>query len=595
MCGLFGFSLTGANRVPDPAIAAGRHARDLLAHRGPDSAGESVAAGTYLGHRRLAVIDLSESGRQPMVSDDGDVAIAVNGEIYNYQRLRDALGPERFRSQSDSEVVLHGYRVWGLDGLLDALDGMYAFVIHDRAAEQVHLVRDRPGIKPLFYAVHGGICTWASELKAIEAFAADGGPTGDARLTTDETALYDFLTYGYVPAPKTRFREVRKLPPGCVATIDMTDAALTVTRYWQLPAPPATALDGPGGDAEAAGQQLLTLVERNVASQLVSDVPVGFFLSGGMDSTTVVAHAALGRDARTYAIGWDVASHDETGFAEMAASAFATRHTTRKLSDDDSAGLLERMVAWYDEPHADTSILPTYWVSRLARQDVTVVLTGDGGDELFGGYQWYARFQRLRRAQATFGVLARLAPVRALEAVWPIGGKLAERVRMLAEREPLGLYAALLGAASADTRKHYAEALGIPDDYDRLWAFRAWWRPELGPRRALQYLDFHTYLPDDILTKVDRASMSVSLEARVPFLSRDVMEFAFAQPESWLYADGQLKGGMKTAYRDHLPVEILTRSKKGFSIPLHRWRQATNARPDLLRQQILDRWRRAVA
>lgn len=530
-----------------------------------------------------------------MVSEDGSVAIAVNGEIYNYKQLRDALGPERFRSQSDSEVVLHGYKAWGLDGLLDALDGMYAFVIHDRAAGQLHLVRDRAGIKPMFYAITGGICTWGSELKAIEAFAANGAPTGDARLTTDETALYDFLTYGYVPAPKTRFREVRKLPPGCVATIDTTDAALTVTRYWQLPAPPAAALEEARGDAEAAAQRLRTLVENNVASQLVSDVPVGFFLSGGVDSTTVVAHAAPGRDARTYAIGWDVASHDETGFAEMAASAFGTRHTTRKLSDEDSAGLLERMVAWYDEPHADTSILPTYWVSRLARQDVTVVLTGDGGDELFGGYQWYARFQRLRRARATLGVLARLAPARALEAAGPIGRKLAERVRMLAEREPLGLYAALLGAAPAATRRYYAKELGIPNDYDRLWAFRAWWRPELGPRRALQYLDFHTYLPDDILTKVDRASMSVSLEARVPFLSRDIIEFAFAQPETWLYADGQLKGGMKAAYRDRLPTDILTRSKKGFSIPLHRWCQAANARPELLRQQILDRWRGAMA
>jgi asparagine synthase (glutamine-hydrolysing) len=586
MCGLFGFNLAGADRLPEPLIGAGRAGRDTLDHRGPDGVGEAVAAGTYVGHRRLAILDLSPSGRQPMVSDDGDVAIAVNGEIYNFAGLRDRLGAERFASGSDSEVVLHGYRAWGLDRLLDEIDGMYALTIHDRARGEVHLARDRAGIKPMFIARFGELCAWASELNAVDAFAQATGQS----LTTDPTALYDFLTYGYVPAPKTRVREVEKLPPGCVATLRTADNRLQVRRYWQLPAAPADQL-APLDDPPAVGERLRELVDRSVGEQLMSDVPVGFFLSGGLDSSTVVAHAAARGPAKTFAIGWDVAEHDETHYAEEVAAHCGTDHMTRKLGDGDSAGLLERMVAWYDEPHADSSILPTYFVSQLAREQVTVALTGDGGDELFGGYKWYDRFQQVRRTAARTGALRHLPPSGPIARLGGrYGGKVARRLRLYQHDDPLALYAAILGAADPEVRERYRRELEVPGDYDRMWAFRRHWHPELGPRRALQYLDFHTYLPDDILTKVDRASMSVSLEARVPLLSRELMEFAFAQPESWHYAGGRLKGGLKDAYRDRLPAAIVDRGKKGFSIPMHRWKNVVRGRPEVFRAAVLDQW-----
>ena len=560
MCGIFGH--TGF----DPARAErSREALHTLSHRGPDQWGEwTEPGGAYLGHRRLSILDLSEAGRQPMCTGGDAVVLTANGEVYNFLALRAELARTfEFHSASDSEVILHGYRAWGIDGLVARLEGMYAFALYDRAAGTVFLVRDRVGIKPLFYSSVGGRAAWASELKALERFHAGDG------LRVDGTAVYDFLTYLYVPAPKTLYQGVHKLEPGHLAEVDVRTGRVRARRYWSLPVGEAQV------EVPEAAARLRELVRDAVRDQIVSDVPVGFFLSGGVDSSTVVAEAAgLGGRLHTVSIGFDDPAHDETHFAAQVAQAFGTDHVRRVLDAGAAAELYPRLRDWYDEPFADTSAFPTHLVSRVARERCTVVLTGDGGDEVFGGYGWYTRFLKLRRWRVpalralrpvSAGLQARLHPSRAASAV-----ALAERALLLDDFE---LYTRLMGGLLREEKEGVRRAWEVPADYDDHWVFRRWWRGDLPPRKRMQYLDFHTYLPDDILTKVDRASMAVALECRVPLLATPVVEFAFGLPERVLYAGGQLKGLMKTAYRGVLPDEILDRGKKGFSIPVRAWRR----------------------
>lgn len=587
MCGLFGFTMNGAREIPEHIVSAGRRARDSLEHRGPDDFGESMAEGVYLGHRRLTILDLTKSGHQPMISDDGKVAIAVNGEIYNFRKLRAELGVKNFKSGSDSEVVLHGYYRWGIEGLLKKLDGMYAISIHDRATDTVYLARDRAGIKPLYLGRVDGLCVWGSELKAIKFFARHLGH----ELHVNSEALYDFLTYGYIPTPKTCFKEITKVPPGCYIEIFRNKSNWKVQRYWQLAAPRKSEIAVPGREKLAdISNEVYNVLHESVGEQLISDVPLGYFLSGGIDSTSVVAHARDNTVNRTFSIGWDIESHDETEYAQIAAEAYRTQHTVSRLGDEDAVELIERMFQWYDEPHADASILPTFAVSKLARRDVKVVLTGDGGDELFGGYKWYERFQRFRLGMNVLGPLHRLLPRSSINASGGAGRRIYKRLMLLGQHGPLELYAALHGSPDERTLGYYRKLLEIPAEYDRFWAFRRWWFPELGTRRALQYVDFHTYLPEDILTKVDRASMSVSLEARVPFLSRKLIELAFQLPAEWLYLGGRLKGGLKDAHKNCIPDKILNREKKGFSIPLRRWNSVGKNSPERFRCELLEKW-----
>jgi asparagine synthase (glutamine-hydrolysing) len=560
MCGLFGIVRVGADRLDEATLRRARRALHTLEHRGPDQWGEWVDGNVYLGHRRLSILDLSEEGRQPMVSHDGQVAITVNGEIYNYQDLKRDL-TVRFRSGSDSEVVLHSYRAWGIDQLLERMDGMYALVVVDRARRRLFLARDRCGIKPLHLGRVGADLVWASELKAITAYAEA------ADLDVDPEALVDFLTYSYVPAPKTMYRQVQKLEPAHVAEINTDSGAVSRRRYWSLE-PTSEPVDH-----EQAAERLREVLRRSVKEQLMSDVPVGFFLSGGIDSSIVVG-SAVGAGVRpaTFSIGFDDPAHDETHYAELVARHFGTDQKTEILSAHDASDLVDRLWQWYDEPFADSSALPTFWVSSHARKHSVVVLTGDGGDEVFGGYIWYQLFPWYRAVQTP------------LRWVWPRGARLAwarrtrglmhsvaVRLDRLTRHDPLDLYATLMRQVIGRDKDRYRRAWGVADDYDEFWHFRRFWRPELGRRKSLQYLDFNTFLPDDILTKVDRVSMAVSLECRVPFLSRAVVELAFSLPEDFLYRDGQLKGGLKYAFRDLLPRPILERGKKGFSIPLVQW------------------------
>lgn len=564
MCGLFGFS--SAQKI-EPYLAKARQARDTLFHRGPDQAGEWYNDHTYLGHRRLSILDLSEAGRQPMVSENGQVAITVNGEIYNFQPLRkelETLGAT-FQSTSDSEVVLHGYRLWGIDTLLEKIDGMYAIVIYDNAVQKIYIARDRTGIKPLYYGTLNGLFCWGSELKTLVSFYNANN------LTLDNTALYDFLTYRYIPAPKSCYNEIRKLPPAHLLTFGVADASIDIKRYWNLPVS-----DTPIADDEAA-KQLNDLLAESVSEQMVADVPVGFFLSGGIDSSLTVAHARkLGLDAHTYSIGFGVSGFDETPYAEKVAAHLNTIHQTKIITAQLEKPFADWLLGLYDEPFADNSALPTWYVSQFAREKATVVLTGDGGDELFGGYKWYLAAPRLECMRR----LLRFIPKK----VWRFAPAKAAKLltALSAEKDIFSVVNNLyLTKVTADMRRKYRKLLGIADNYDDVWFFRQHWRPELPLRKALQYLDFHTFMPEDVLTKVDRATMAHSLEARVPFLSRKLVEFAFQLPEQFLYKNDQLKGGLKLASENLLPVDILTRPKQGFSVPIKHWQSSLGASQDI--------------
>lgn len=559
MCGLFGHA-----RLEHGERDRSRAALDVLRHRGPDQWGEWSNSQVYMGHRRLSILDLSEHGRQPMVSDDGRVIIAVNGEIYNFRALRGALetgSGARFRSESDSEVLLHGYRAWGISGVLDRLDGMYAFSIYDAETRRLFLARDRVGIKPLYYAMWRGGIVWASELKALEAVLANDG------LEVDPTAVYDFLTYWYVPTPKTLYRKVFKLEPAHYLEFDVYTGAMSKSRYWALE--PAVESITP----DDAAEHLRALVSQSVREQLVSDVPVGFFLSGGMDSSVLVAEAAAaGADVRTYTIGFDVTAHDETPYAAVVAARFGTKHHARRLTLSAAADSFPSLRPWYDEPFADTSALPTFLVSRFARETVTVALSGEGGDEVFGGYSSYLTFERrLARRLANIPGLGAVASTVRRALLVPGVRKVGRRLEPFLLNDDVELFARVRSRMLARDKQEYADRLGIDPAYDPYWHFRAFYRTDLPVLTRLQYLDFHTLLPDDLLTKVDRASMAVGLEVRVPFLAKGVIDFAFSLPEHVRFLGGRLKGLLKYAYRDRLPAEILGRPKKGFSIPTRAW------------------------
>lgn len=547
MCGIFG-------HIKPKNIEQSRTALHTLAHRGPDQWSDWQDADVYLGHQRLSIMDLSESGRQPMISQDGRVIVTVNGEIYNYKELKSKLKHKYvFKSQSDSEVLLYGYLEWGLDKLLSMIEGMYAFALYDTASRKVYLVRDRVGIKPLYYSVLGHDIAWASELKALEVFHKN------RRLEIDRTGVYDYLTYLYIPAPKTFYKNVFKLEPAHYLELDLGSHTLASKRYWNLD---LNEVDTP---IEAAAQRVEELVNKAVEQQLMSDVPVGFFLSGGMDSSVVVAAASkYAKKLNTYSIGFDIAEHDETRFAELVAKKLKTSHIRKEISVADVKRSFSNMRRWYDEPFADTSAFPTFEVSKLAKDGSTVVLTGDGGDEVFGGYNWYVQFKDgvdgfIRQRHADLSIKKRVL------------GRLQRKPKQDIDLE-LEFYSSLMGGLSLSDKAKYKQELNIDKGYDDFWYFRKYYRPELPIFTRLQYLDFHTYLPDDILTKVDRASMAVSLECRVPLLNTELIEFMFSLPESIRYRRGELKGLMKHAFADELPDEIIERRKKGFSIPTGRWR-----------------------
>lgn len=566
MCGIAGIFHPATPKPVDPSRIAAMIAAQ--AHRGPDGEGIWTAPGVGLGHRRLSIIDLAGSA-QPMQS--GALTVTYNGEIYNFAELRAELELKgaRFATEGDTEVLLHGWRAWGV-GLLDRLNGMFAFALHDADAGQLVLARDRLGVKPLHYVeLSDGSLAFASELKGLLAHPL-------LRRVPDVTAVEDFLAYGYVPDDACLVAGVRKLAAGHCLIVRRGHGVPRPQRWWDV-----SFADRVGGSAKALGEELLARMREGVRSRMVADVPLGAFLSGGVDSSAVVALMAEASKAavRTCTIGFDEAGHDERDHAAAVARRFATDHQAQVVRPDDFA-LIDTLVRHFDEPFADGSALATYQVAALARQRVTVALSGDGADEALAGYRRY-RFQaaeeRVRgmlpanwRA-AAFGTLGRWYP----KADW------APR--------PLRAKATLL-ALGSDGDEAYARSVGVTPPEWRARLLSAEARRALGGHRAedryvaamraapardaidrAQYADLKIWLPGDILTKVDRTSMAVGLEAREPLLDHRLVEFCARLPAGMRLRHGTGKWLMKRSLERHLPREILYRPKMGFVTPISDW------------------------
>jgi asparagine synthase (glutamine-hydrolysing) len=539
-------------------------------HRGPDGEGLHVAPGIGLASTRLAIIDVA-GGAQPMLNEDASVALVYNGAIYNFRDLQGELARRghRFRSASDTEVIVHAWEEWG-EACVGRLRGMFAFALWDARQRILFLARDRLGVKPLHYAIlPDGRLLFASELKALLAH-----PELPRRL--DPLAVEDYLAYGYVPDPKTIYHAARKLAPGHWLSWRVGQSAPRQERYWRLRFAARAALDAPRAAAE-----LLERLEEAVALRLVADVPLGAFLSGGIDSSAVVATMSriAAAPVSTCAIGFDRADHDETAFAGQVAAACNTRHRVGRVQARDLA-VIERLPLVYDEPFADASAIPTMQLCALARVAVTVALSGDGGDELFAGYRrhrWHLYEERVRAAlpasvrRPLFGALGALYP----QLDWaPQPLRLQATLAELA-LDPADAYARSVAIApDAVRRRLYSpgqrSALG---GYGAAEVIRAHWR-ESGsehPLDQVQYVDLMTYLPGDILTKVDRASMAHSLEVRAPFLDHVLVEWAATLPPRLrLNAHGS-KYVLKRALRPYLPAAIVQRGKMGFAVPLAAW------------------------
>lgn len=544
--------------------------REQLVHRGPDSDGLFIddRGGCGLAFRRLRIIDLTPNASQPMANEDGSVQIVFNGEIYNFGTLRAGLVDRghRFRSQSDTETIVHLYEEKGAD-CVDDLDGMFAMAIWDARARRLVLARDRVGKKPLFIYRDARRLAFASEIKAFFVHP-------DIPIDVDPDAIPYYFIHGYVPGPSTFYRHVRQLEPGTVLTVD-ADGQTASRRYWRFALPPAQSVARVDAAAAAAGvrERLTRAVER----RLVSDVPLGAFLSGGLDSTIVVGlmSGLMKEPVKTFSIGFEGdAAYDETRFARLAAERFKTDHTEFRVTPS-AIDLIDTLVWHHDGPFGDSSAIPTSIVSRLTREKVTVVLTGDGGDELFAGYMRFYAALLSERIPPALGTAASAAlgrlPAPARDRHWlaraqrfaaPLGRPIDERVT--------AWNSLFFGDLSRLLRRDFVESLTPIDPLHYLAAER----PLLEGRSTLARLlhaNFTSYLADDLLVKTDRCTMASSLEARSPFLDRELVEYAAALPDDLKLRGRQTKFILRRAFADLLPQEIAARGKMGFGVPVGAW------------------------
>jgi asparagine synthase (glutamine-hydrolysing) len=577
MCGIAG--VLNVNQAPaDPALL--RRMTGTLAHRGPDGEGFFLDGPVALGHRRLAIIDLA-AGAQPMSSADEHLWISYNGELYNFRELRTELVGlgYSFRTSSDTEVLLTAYAAWGVE-CLSRLRGMFAFAIWDRRERQIFLARDRAGIKPLVYAWDGRTLRFASELKAL---VEDPG----LRRELDHDALGEYFTYLYVPSPRTIFRDIKKLPPASYLVCRLDGGAPVVRRYWDLritPDPRLSVAEWTRSVDEA--------LHEAVGAHLVSDVPVGAFLSGGVDSSSVVAcMARVSTTAvKTFSIGFDETAFDELRYAREVAAQYGTEHFEMVLKPD-VVDVLPRLTWQLDEPFADASAVPTYCVAKITRDHVIVALSGDGGDENFAGYQRYAEASAVHRWIDSLPMSTLKPLLRTLGRLRRPGAK-GKRYLQALGMSPLERYhrmmtyqdgAGLAGLLESDVAPS-TDARVTAELFGRLAA-------EGGTEdyvSTLQYLDVRHYLPEDILTKVDRTTMLASLEARVPLLDHVFMEHAARIPAHLKLHEGVGKYILKRAMQPYLPKAIVSRRKMGFGVPLARWfrRDLREFTQDILRGSL---------
>ena len=557
MCGIL-----GCVTKPDSVnIKDFQHSLDTIAHRGPDDQGiyNNENRTVYLGHNRLSIIDLSERGHQPMSSDDGRYWLTFNGEIFNFLEIKKELVEKgyQFKSATDSEMIIYAYAEWG-EKCVERFIGQFAFAIWDEEKREMFIARDRIGIKPLFYYFYDDVFIFASEIKALKMFPS-------VNLDLDNSAIYDYLTYLYVPAPKTCYKNIRKLSAG--HQMKYSRGKLEITEYWDVPmgnysiTSESDAIDG-----------ILSIIEDSVKIRLMSDVPLGVFLSGGIDSSTIATMAAKvsSEKPKTFAVGFDVDSHNELDDAKAVAEFLDTEHYEKILSLDMADELFNSLVSSFDEPFSDSSAMPTYLVSKSAREKVTVVLSGDGGDEIFGGYKWFKRFMNTK----TTSSMSRLVPSGIKKAIIRAGGTgkyLTLKTHLISD--DFERYVYLRGGMTNAEKQIYLkpEFLSEFKDYDDMWYYKKYWNCELDMMTRLQYLEIKTFLAEDILRKVDQMSMLNSLEARVPLLDHRLVEFVMTVRPDIRNKGGELKYLLKQSTKGLLPERVLKKKKKGFSIPMSFW------------------------
>lgn len=564
MCGIAGFAVdNAANGWPEGAEGPEARLSGMCAairHRGPDDEGTYVGAGVALGMRRLSIIDLA-TGHQPIHNEDRTVWVVFNGEIYNYAALRSDLEGRghRFYTASDTETIVHAYEEWG-EAAFGRLRGMFAIAVWDTRERALLLARDRVGIKPLYYAVSGDRLAFGSEIKSILA-------GNDVAPALDVEALDHYLSFLYTPADASMFAGIRKLPPGHL--LRWQHGTARVRRYWELPA------DELMPESEGAVVEELRAVLRDaVRSHLMSDVPLGAFLSGGVDSSLVVGlmSEASARPVKTFSIGFDDPRYDELEHARVVAKHFGTDHHEFVVKPDALA-ILDQLVAHFDEPFADSSAIPTWYVSQLARRHVTVVLSGDGGDELFGGYDRYFPHPRVAAFDRWAPPGSRAVASRAWP--WLPHGMTGKNFLRRVAGDDRARYLDQIGYFQPDEKqalltRDVRHAIGDADAHERLGRHFARLHRLPWPGQMMHF-DFETYLPEDILTKVDRMSMAHSIEARVPLLDNDVVDFAARVPASLKIRNGRRKHILKETAAGLLPAEILNRPKQGFAVPLGMW------------------------
>ncbi len=583
MCGIAGFRQLGNMRSASDLLSIAERMGGTLAHRGPDaqSTWHDAKAGIALAHRRLAIVDLSEAGAQPMTSASGKFTIAYNGEIYNFKEVRQELEKTgiQFRGHSDTEVLLEACERWGVYEAIKKFIGMFAFAIWDASKKSLYLCRDRVGIKPLYWYQSADTFMFGSELRALKAH-----PDFSDNLNHD--AIASFMRHNYVPGEMSIYKDVHKVPPGHILEKNQR-GDVSVKPFWSMSTVVSDGQKNPyeGGDDEAI-DHLEQLLADSVKRRMVSDVSLGAFLSGGIDSSVVVAlmQKQSDRPVKTFSIGFQEASFNESDHATSVASHLGTEHCNLMVSEKMALDLVPIMSEVYDEPFSDSSQIPTYLLSKLTREHVTVALSGDGGDELFAGYTRYSQAEQyakillrqpaiLRKMEA--GFIESISP-----ATWNILTKfLPSKFRTVLSGDKLVRLPNVL--KTGDSSVLYRSMVSHADYPNDLLLYgqeptSSIWQGDNGPEHRdflskMQYLDTLTYLPDDILTKVDRASMAVSLEARVPILDHRVVEYAWRLPHEMKVRNADEKWLLKQVLYRHVPKKLVDRPKMGFGIPLGDW------------------------
>ena len=569
MCGICGFVTRKAVSLD---ILKGMN--DTLKHRGPDDHGEEIydiknLGNVGFGHRRLSIIDLSERGHQPMHSCDGRVSVVFNGEIYNYNELKEELKDYPFRSDADTEVIIAAYLKWGIN-FVDRINGMYGIAIVDRDYGVVYLIRDRIGKKPLYYYQNSdNECVFGSEIKAILA-----SEMVKRELNTD--ILGQYFNKLYINAPYTIYKNIYKLEPGGI--IEISSKGISNSKYWDVAERYSCLKQSQITDYDEAKMQLKSLLENSIRSRLIADVPIGAFLSGGYDSSLVcaIAQGLSPNPLKTFCIGFENLKFNEAEYAKEVAQYLGTDHTELYITDKDMWQLIESIPQYYDEPFADSSQIPTMLVSALARKEVSVVLSGDGGDELFGGYNIYRTLYRAQKRKKYGRFIYYLKKIPGIEnrldwSATPLENRIASETvnKNIKTQAGVNSYLKIINQMLLSREQNYF--FEMENKYN-----------EKSYAMTRMLLDMDTYLPGDILTKVDRASMKYALECRCPILDKNIIEFSFRLPSRFKDNNGELKKILKDVTHEYIPSNIMERPKQGFGVPLNSWLTGP------LREQLLD-------